>query len=101
MDLNRRKVLRWVAAPLLARLPAHASVTTVSSNNVPNAAFDRALNPGLGDVFFCRVSDERLLPIAKSLCPSSIASCEPRPGFYGITFCGTNATLTIPADRLS
>ncbi len=70
-------------------------------DNLPNAGLNSAPNTGLGDVFFCRVSHESLLPIAQSLCPDSIASCEPRPGFHGITFCGANATLTIPADQLS
>jgi hypothetical protein len=94
MDLNRREVLRWAAAPLFAQpLTALSSVANPGLPGVPNA--------GLGDVFFCRVSDESLLHIAESLCPRSIVSCEPRPGFHGITFCGSNATLTIPADQLS
>jgi hypothetical protein len=54
----------------------------------------------LGDVFFCRVSDAKLLPIARSLYPQSVASHEPRPGFHGITFCGADRTLTVTPDRL-
>jgi hypothetical protein len=51
---------------------------------------------GLGDVFFCRVSDAKLLPVARSIYPRCIASHEPRPGFHGITFCGANATISLP-----
>jgi hypothetical protein len=55
----------------------------------------------LGDVVFCRVSDPRLLSVARSIYPDCIASHEPRPGFHGITFCGAKATLTVAPDRLS
>jgi hypothetical protein len=55
----------------------------------------------LGDVVFCRVSEARLIAVARSIYPHCIASHEPRPGFHGITFCGANATLTVAPDRLS
>ncbi|MGA7240731.1 MAG: hypothetical protein WBY44_33915 [Bryobacteraceae bacterium] len=84
MDLNRRGFLLWASAPLLAR-PLRQHV-------------ERAR---LGEVYFCRVSDARLLPIARAVYPRCIASHEPRPGFHGITFCGAKDTVTVTPDRLS
>ena len=58
-------------------------------------AFAAAIGRELGDVFFCRVSDAKLLPIARSIYPRCVASHEPRPGFSGITVCGANATISL------
>ena len=84
MGINRRELFRWTAAPWLApRL------------------FGCVAPAGLGDVVFCRVSDARLLGVARAIFPGCIASYEPRPGFRGITICGAKATLTLSPDRLS
>lgn len=84
MDLNRRGFLLWASASLFA---PHVRRT-----------IERA---GLGEVYFCRISNLDLLPFARSLFPHCITSHEPRPGFRGITFCGAKATLTVAPDRLS
>ena len=74
MDMPRREFLLSGCVPFAPRI------------------LDRAV---LGEVHFCRVSDARLLPVARSMFPRSIASCEPRDGFSGITVCGARATVTI------
>ena len=58
--------------------------------------FAGAIRRDVGDVFFCRVSDAKLLAIARSIYPQCVASHEPRPGFSGITVCGANATISLP-----
>ena len=60
----------------------------------------RVEGASLGEVVFCRVSEARLLAVARSIYPDCIASHEPRPDFDGITFCGAKATLTVAPDRL-
>jgi hypothetical protein len=88
MHLDRRSFLLMTAAPMLAG-PVRRSLIDA-----------RFFHSNLGEVFFCRVSDASLLPVARSIFPRSVASLEPRPGFQGITFCGTDATLTVTPDRL-
>jgi hypothetical protein len=55
----------------------------------------------LGEVFFCRVSESSLIRVARSIYPQCVASHEPRPGFRGITFCGSRSTVTLTTDRVA
>jgi hypothetical protein len=84
MDLRRRGFLAWGFAAVTGWLLRR-----------------RLEFSGIGEVAFCRVSDEKLLTVARSIYPRCIASCEPREGFRGITFCGAKATVTVALDRLS
>ena len=73
----------------------------LSVSPLVSSAARRINSARLGDVFFCRVSDSSLLPVAQSIYPQCIVSHEPRPGFRGITFCGSRSTLTVDTDRLA